>query len=135
MCKKVWLTALFALLTLTVKEDAAVYVAVAGLYLSARSLLHPCDKKGAWMGVALVAVSAVWFAAVTGYLAKYGDGVMTYRYANFMPEGSSSLISVVGTVLLLPMKLLFECTDADKLRFLCIYPVPLILCWNDFLNF
>ncbi len=125
-CKKVWLTALFALLTLTVKEDAAVYVAVAGLYLTARSLLRPRDKKGAWMGVALVAVSAVWFAAVTGYLANYGDGVMTYRYANFMPEGSSSLLGVVGTVLLLPMKLLFECTDAGKLRFIALTLLPLL---------
>lgn len=125
-CKNPWLTALLALLTLTVKEDAAVYVAVAGLYLTVRSMLKPYDRKSLITGLVLMLSSVLWFFAVTTYLAKYGDGVMTYRYANFMPEGSSSLLGVVGTVLLLPMKLLSECTDADKLRFIALTLLPLL---------
>ena len=42
--KRTWMTALFGLLTLMVKEDAAVYVAVIALWLVIRSLLH--HRKG-----------------------------------------------------------------------------------------
>ena len=125
-CGSCWRTALFAALTLLVKEDAAVYVAVAGLYLTARSLRKPCDRKGLKTGLLLLLASAGWFFAVTTYLSKCGDGVMAYRYENFMPDGSSSLFSVIKTVILLPMKVLYECVDTEKLEFLARTLLPLL---------
>lgn len=121
-----WLTAFFAVLTLMVKEDAAVYVAVAGIYLAIRSIQKPCDRKGGLLGLALLLGSVLWFIGVTTYLARYGDGVMTYRYKNFMPERSSSLLSVIQTVLLLPMKVLWECVDREKLEFIALTLLPLL---------
>ena len=73
-------TAIAAVLTLMVKEDAAVYVAVLALYLLLRTGLRQDRKWGLTAGTALLVLSVGWFFATTTYLATSGDGVMTYRY-------------------------------------------------------
>lgn len=118
-------TALAAVLTLMVKEDAAVYVAVIGLYLLLRSVLGKDKKWGLVTGASLLTGALVWFVAVTGYLAEHGDGVMTYRYKNFMYDGSDSLVTVIKAVLLCPMKAVFECVDQEKLGFIALTLLPL----------
>ena len=123
--KSIGVTAVAALLTLMVKEDAAVYVAVIALYLLLRSLLSKDRKWGLVMGCVLLIGALGWFAAVTGYLAEHGDGVMTYRYKNFMYDGSGSLLTVVKSVLLCPMKAVFECVDPEKLEFIALTLLPL----------
>ena len=116
-----------ALLTLTVKEDAAVYTAVIALWLIITSLLRGGRKRKNWTtGIALFVVSLIWFLGVTGYLAAIGDGVMTYRYSNFMYDGSSSLFTIIKSVILNPMKALYECMDPDKLSFLGMTMLPLL---------
>ena len=125
--KNIPLTAVAAVLTLSVKEDAAVYVAVAALWLIVKSLLHrEKSNRDLIVGAALLAVSLGWFFAVTGYLANHGDGVMTNRYKNFMYDGSNSLITVVKAVLLSPMKALYECVDPEKLKFIALTLLPLL---------
>ena len=119
------LTALFAVLTLCVKEDAAVYVAVAGLYLLVNGVLRRQGRKTVLTGAGVLVGALVWFFAVTGYLAAYGDGVMTYRYDNFIFDGTGSLLTVIKAVLLSPMKALFECVDAEKLSFIFLTMLPL----------
>ena len=117
--RKNWLvTAIAAILTLTVKEDAAVYVAVVAVFLLLRTLLKPNKKWGLITGSLLLISAVAWFVAVTGYLAEFGDGVMTYRYDNFMYDDSDSLITVIKAVLLCPMKAVFECVDKEKLKFI-----------------
>ena len=111
-------TAIAAVLTLMVKEDAAVYVAVVALYLLLRTALRQDRKWGLTAGTALLLLSVGWFFATTTYLATSGDGVMTYRYKNFMYDKSDSLVTVIKAVLLSPMKALFECTDKEKLAFI-----------------
>ena len=117
-------TAVFALLTLMVKEDAAVYVAVIALYLLLRSVLRK-EKWGMIAGTLMLAAALGWFVAVTGYLATFGDGVMTYRYKNFMYDGSGSLMTVVKAVLLCPMKAVFESVDSEKLEFIGLTLLPI----------
>ena len=112
------ITAIAALLTVLVKEDAAVYVAVVALFLLLRSALAPDKKWGLITGTLLLLGSVGWFLAVTGYLSIFGDGVMTYRYDNFMYDDSDSLITVIKAVLLRPMKAVFECVDQQKLKFI-----------------
>ena len=119
------LTVLFSLLTLGVKEDAAVYVAVAALYWIVKALLNK-EKKDLFTGIGMLAAALIWFFAVTGFLAAYGDGVMTYRYDNFIYDGSGSLLTVVKSVLLEPMKALFECVDPEKLAFIGFTMLPLL---------
>lgn len=123
-----WLAGLFGALTLAVKEDAAVYVAVAALYWILNTLLHPGKKniRALVAGICLLAGAIAWFVAVTGYLVEHGDGVMTYRYQNFMYDGGNSLLSVVYAVLLCPLKMLYECADPEKNLYLLQTLVPLL---------
>lgn len=123
-----FITALSALLCLGVKEDAPVYVAVIALWLTVRALLrHPENgRKQLITGLTMLALSLGWFFLVTGYLARSGDGVMTYRYQNFLYGGSSSLLTVVKAVLLHPMKAIYECMDREKLPFLALTLLPLL---------
>jgi len=127
--KKTWLLLLSACLTLTVKEDAAVYVAVIALWMMLDELLKPgkADMRRYVSGTAMLLGALGYFFAVTSFLANIGDGVMTGRYRNLMPDASGSLVSVVKTALLSPMKLLYECADAEKLPFIALTLLPLLL--------
>lgn len=126
--KNTSLTALSSLLTLMVKEDAAVYVAVIALWLIVKSILRksPQPKRALLTGLGMLAFSLLWFFLVTGYLAEMGDGVMTYRYENFLYDGSSSLMTVVKSVILNPMKALYECVDTEKLSYIAMTLLPLL---------
>lgn len=121
-------TAIAALLTLAVKEDAAVYVAVVALWLLIRTLLRyrKLDFQNLLTAVALLAVSLVWFFLATGHLAQNGDGVMTYRYDNFMYNDSGSLITVILAVIMNPMKAVYECVDPEKLEYIAMTLLPLL---------
>ena len=122
------LTVIFALLTLCVKEDAAVYVAIVGLYVLLRALTD-CPrghKKELWLGIGLLIGALCWFMVVTWYLRTYGDGVMTNRYRNFNYDGSDSLIAVIKATLMCPMKTLFECVDKEKLTYIGQTVLPLM---------
>ena len=117
------------ILTLSVKEDAAVYIAVIALWLIVKTLVS--NRKGAayslLMGIGMLCASLLWFFSATRYLAESGDGVMTYRYENFLYNGSSSLATVIQVVLLSPMKAVYECVDSDKLRFIALTLLPLLV--------
>lgn len=121
-------TAISALLCLEVKEDAAVYVAVIALWLTVKTALlgKEAKRQDRITGVLLLTGSLAWFLLVTGYLAKAGDGVMTYRYQNFMYDGSSSLLTVVIASIMNPMKVLYECVDGEKLPFIALTMLPLL---------
>ena len=119
-------TAVSALLTLMVKEDAPVYVAVIGLWLLVKTALRGKHPRDLITGAALLAASVGWFCLVTAYLAKHGDGVMTYRYQNFLYDGSSSLLTVIKVVILCPMKAIYECVDREKPRFIALTLLPLL---------
>ncbi len=125
--KSVPLTVVFAALVLCVKEDAAIYTVVVGLYLLVSGILRKRDRS--WricVAVFLIAASVGWFLGTTSYLASKGDGVMSYRYRNFMYDGKDSLLSAVLCVILCPCKALFECVDPEKLTFLGLTLLPLL---------
>ena len=117
---------LTALLTLAVKEDAAMYVGVVGLWALLRALLRPERRRQLWAGLLLLGMALAWFAAVTWWLRKSGQGVMVERYANLLYEDSGSLLSVVKALLLMPMKALWECLAAEKLPYLALTLGPLL---------
>lgn len=120
------LICIFSFLTLTVKEDAAVYVAIAALYWILRTAINRGNRKDLLTGIGVLLFSVLYFLAVTNYLATQGDGVMTYRYSNFMPNGSGSLFSVIISVLMCPMKMLYECVDSEKFSYIFQTMLPLL---------
>ena len=138
--------AVFALLTLSVKEDAAMYVGVIGLWLMIRAMANPgpdaeapaaaapagrrvanpfrhlkdmpFKRKRLLLGLGLFVTAVGYFLWVTAWLQRAGDGVMTGRFDNLIYDGSGSLFAVVKVVFLCPFKVLFECTDPDKLPYI-----------------
>lgn len=149
------LTALFAVLTLAVKEDAAVYVAFFGIYklsdgrdepenpVFAQSGSDEARKKlptgkrisaaldsfftsGRRCGLALLLGSVAWFLFTSWFLDRYGYGIMSYRYDNFMTDGGS-LFGVIINVLKNPVLVFSEAFEAEKLTFLAQALLPLAL--------
>jgi uncharacterized membrane protein len=126
--KNIPITAIATVLTLMVKEDAAVYVAVIALWLILKGLLR-LKTGGKWSlitGGAMLVGALIWFYATTSYLASSGDGVMNYRYKNFFFGDSTSLITVIKAVLLNPMKAVYECVDPEKLKYIGQTMLPLL---------
>lgn len=116
--KNKWVpTIIFTFLLLAVKEDAPVYAAVLGLYfvLSRRRI-----SKGA----AVFGISVVYFIVVSYFMAKYGLGTMSYRYDNFIYDGSGSLFTVIKAVILNPVYTIYESFDEEKIKFLLQMLVP-----------
>lgn len=127
--KSISLSLVFAFLTLGIKEDAAVYVAVIGIYLLINYLLHGEKKekvKQLIISMLLIVFSISWFILVTDYLAKFGDGVMTWRYDNFIYDDSASLMTVIKAVIMSPAKALYECVDPEKIGYILVTLLPLL---------
>lgn len=124
--KKRTLCIIFAFLVLMVKEDAAVYVAVAALWLIGKTVRQKGARQELWLGVGLLIGAIAWFSAATSFLEHYGDGVMSNRYDNFMYGGSGSLLNVVKAVLLCPMKALAESFEKEKLGYVLKTLLPLL---------
>ena len=114
-----------AVLACFVKEDAAVYVGIIAFYFVVRSVLHK-DKRRLGISSIVLLFSIVWFSLVTAYLSIAGEGVMSYRYSNFMYGGSESLLTVIKVVLMCPMKVLYECVDYEKLKFIGLTLIPIV---------
>lgn len=112
---------LFAAFTLSVKEDAAVYVAVIALYyiLSAKS------KNSILTNTFILLVSILYFVTATQMLAKYGDGAMTWRYSNYMYDGSQSLVTVFKAIAANPVYVVSQCFTQEKLIFMLQMLLPL----------
>ena len=117
----VWGIALFSVLTCMVKEDAPVYVAVIALWVVLRALTRTGAERrwGLLTGGAMLVGAVGYFLGVTAWLAADGDGVMSYRYSNFLYDGSDSLFTVIKAVLLSPVRTLRE---ENRLRTLTVVP-------------
>ena len=82
---------LFAFLTLTVKEDAFIYVAMFALYLI-------IAKKQYFKGSGILVFSVAYFIMCCAVLNHFGEGVMESRYSNLQSNGG--LIEAAKTLLM-----------------------------------
>ncbi len=110
----------FACLTLLVKEDAPVYVLFFGLYL----LFANKSKRH---GSALCLLACVYFAVVTKLMSVYGQGIMAYRYDNFLFEDGGSIYAVILNIFKNPAYLFTQILSAEKLVFLILMLVPMAM--------
>ena len=115
--KKIPFIALFTVLILGVKEDAALYIIFIGLWL----LLSRPEKK---TGAALAVGGTGYFLAVTSWLSSHGDGVMFNRFSNII-GAKGGIAELVRTALVNPALLLSECMAEDKLIFAACVLLPL----------
>ena len=88
-----WMS-LFAVLTLTIKEDAFIYLVFFAIYLI-------FSRKEWKVGLPVIAVSLAYFSLATWILTTYGEGVMEYRYGNLI-FGEGGLFGVVKTFIMNP---------------------------------
>ncbi|MDD4705924.1 MAG: DUF2079 domain-containing protein [Bacilli bacterium] len=114
------LTALFVLLVMLVKEDAAVYIGFIGLYL----LFSKRKNINGWH---LIIASVIYFSLVTTLMQIYGEGIMAYRYENFLFNGENNLISVIINIIKNPAYLFYQLLNVEKLNFLIYMFVPMAL--------
>lgn len=109
----------FAVLTLLVKEDAAIYVAAVALYMV-------CGRKQYKRGIRLLLAAIAWFFAATALLSVFGDGEMSAsRFGPYLIGDSTGMLSVLKTVFINPGLLLFEVFQEDKIKFLLQMLLPL----------
>lgn len=110
-------TAIFCILTLTVKEDAAIYVMSIALYLI-------LTRKQYFSGCMMLGTAAVYFLFATTMVASLGDGIMTDRLANYMAEGETGFSAVVKTCFTDFGYFLSQVFTADKIMFMVWMLLP-----------
>lgn len=111
----------FTSLTLLVKEDAAIYTAVIGLYL----IFSDRPKKMRIFGAYAAAVSVIYFLTVCVYLQSNGLGIMSWRYDNYISGENGGLIMVIASVILNPVYVMSNLLNADKAVFAVQMLAPL----------
>ena len=115
--------AVFSLLVLCVKEDAAIYIAFFAIF----AIL---GRKKYLVGTLMLIAAGIWFFCTTKYLATVGDGVMTNRYDNYI-GGGKTLLDAVKNILVDPAYVFTQMfLDSDngngaKTKFLLQLVVPL----------
>lgn len=109
---------ILSLLTMLVKEDAPVYIACIGLFTI-------FGKRKYVKGTVMTVSAVVYFLVVTTLMQKYGLGVMTYRYSNFMVDGAGSLMDVIRNFVTNPAYAIAECFGSEKYPFLLYMFAPL----------
>lgn len=115
--KKRPLMYVFALLICMVKEDAPVYVMFFAIYL----ILARKEYKH---GPALLAGAFAYFLGAIYLLETFGEGVMSYRYANVV-YGDGGLIGVIKTAIVNPLLIIKESFEPAKLAFILLMLAPL----------
>ena len=90
-CSKTVPMFIFAVLTLAVKEDAFIYVAIFALYLI-------IAKKKYLKGGGMLVMSVIYFALCCVILSHFGEGVMESRYGNLQSGGG--LLEAAKTLLM-----------------------------------
>lgn len=109
----------FAALTLLVKEDAPVYVAVVALYL----ILADKQRKG---NLAVLALAIAYFAVTTHLMGVYGLGIMSdSRYGNYIYD-DGGIFTVIKAVIQNPAYAVLQIFKTEKWLFILQTMVPLM---------
>ena len=115
--------AIFACLTLLVKEDAFIYLVIFAIYL----LLSEKEWK---IGLPLAILPLAYFFIVSTLMEQYGTGIMSGRFGNMIYDSEDGLIGVIKTVILNPGYTLSQifttsAKNTDKLKYLLQLLLPL----------
>lgn len=116
--KKIVPRIIFMLLTLSIKEDAALYLIIIGIYF----LVSRKNKK---RDLLYFIVPIVYFIVIMILMKEYGSGVMTGRYDNYIYDQSGSLLTAVAAVIKNPVYVLSQSFTEKKLIFILKMLLPL----------
>ena len=91
LCKNTLWEFVFALLLLSVKEDAAIYLIVIALFVM-------INRKEVWRGAVMLGMAIVYFIIAQQIVAAAGEGVMMSRLSDYFINGQSTFGSVFKAV-------------------------------------
>ena len=119
---------IFAVLLLTVKEDAAVYLAFFALYVIFSNLSKETQKKkNIPHGAVLFALACLWFILDTTLLQVFGTGTMeTGRYGNYI-YGDGGFIGIIKTLFINPAYVFSQMANSELLLQKLIYILEILL--------
>lgn len=107
-----------AALTLCIKEDAGIYLAFVALY-------YLLSRQRVKQSAALLAAAVAVFALTTGYVTARGDGVISSRFSNLVPNAQDGMLAVVRTAITHPGYLVAQCFTEAKVQYLLFMLLPL----------
>lgn len=112
-------TLFFALLTLSVKEDAAVYVAAVGLFLL-------FARKERLFGALLTLLSVGYFLFAVKMIELNGGEAMISRFSSYYPAGEETLLGVFKTCFFNIGYLIKSVFSPERLEFLLWMLCPVL---------
>lgn len=118
------LMVVFLLLTLFVKEDAAMYVMLLGAFWIA-------SKKDRLRGLISVVVGGIYFIIAIKIVSSFGYGIMDFRYGNLFYDQSGGIIQIVRVLFTNPGYLFTQiiandnAQNMDKIGYIITMFVPL----------
>ena len=121
LSRRAVLTFIFAVLTLSVREDISIGLMICGLFLI-------LTNRQARAGFYLACAGALYFVAmkmVIMPLQRGGQEAFIHQYAGLVPEGSKGFSGVLKTVLGNPVFTLGVLLDRDKLVYMLEIFLPL----------
>jgi uncharacterized membrane protein len=121
LSRRTVLTVVFALLTLSVREDISMGLVIAGLFLI---LTNRRARAGAWLAAAGVAYF-IGMKLVIMPLQRGGQEAFIHQYAGLVPEGSHGFSGVMKSVLSNPAFTLGVLLDKEKLIYVLEIFLPL----------
>ena len=111
---------IFALLLLSVKEDAGLYLIFIALY----ALFNKKVKKR--FSIPLLIIGIGGFVGATIFINIFGEGIKVSRYNIYLIPGQDSLVSVVKNVVKNPAFFFSKLLSADKILFIVQMLLPLL---------
>lgn len=111
---------IFSLLTLTVKEDAVIYIATVGLYL----IFSDRKRKIRIAGIFMIIGSVLYFLFAYSNLSQEGLKLLDWHYAEFV-QGDGGIFSVIIAVIINPANMIANLFGTEKLIFFLQMLVPL----------
>ena len=100
-----------------IKEDACIFIFFFGLFavFSRKKYLH---------GIILAVVSVAYFVAAVSLLTRFGDGVLSNHYNNYMYE-DNGLMGMVRIILINPGYVFDQTLTAEKIPYILYMLLPL----------
>lgn len=109
----------FTFLSLSVKEDVAVYIVCIGLFM-----LFAKKEKG--MGFALIGIALAWFVFATSMIEYFGGEPMVSRFSAYYSGDDDSWAGIIKTVVLNIGYLLKMIMTQERLEFLLWMLLPVL---------
>ena len=116
---------IFMFLTMSVKEDAPIYILTIGLFM----LL---SNKAKIRGIIMLITGGSYFIIVTAIMEAHGLGIMDNRFKNLYYDADGSLLQIVRTLITNPVYVISQFINespnsSTKISFMICVFLPLIL--------